>query len=293
MCFQFNVHTINNNYDFIVKKVSSMVNPKDNSIMFLTPKNLHESGGLGHCANCLVFVPEKYEIPEKYYDKHCIVVSKNPRFDYAILVNKLIGGPKKEDYIFREGSYISAETQIGKNVVLHPFCTITGKVNIGDNTEIRSGVKINGPVDIGSNCIIRENSTIGVDGFAFVEDEQNNKVRFPFLGSVSIKNNVEVGALCNIEKAIADQTIISDGVKLDSMSFIGHDVYVGKKSLIVSSLLAGHVEVGEGTFLGFGSVVKQRIKIGNSVTVGAGAVVVKHTPDMSVVVGNPAKPLKK
>jgi UDP-3-O-[3-hydroxymyristoyl] glucosamine N-acyltransferase len=286
------VNAVSSKHNFIVQEVSSMVNPKNNSIMFLTSKNLKEAVGLDECENCLVFVPIEYQAPEKYYKKHCIIESRNPRLDYALLVNELISVEKKEEYLLRDGSFISREVRIGENVTISPFCVITGRVNIGDNTVIKSGVKINGPVDIGTNCIIRENSTIGIDGFAFVGDE-HNKIRFPFLGSIVIKDNVEVGALCNIEKAIADQTILSEGVKLDSLSFIGHDVHVGRGSLIVSSLLAGHVEVGADSFLGFGSVVKQRIKIGNRATVGAGAVVVKEVSDMSVVAGNPATPLKE
>lgn len=295
--FDYNVNTISKTHDFCVYTVSSMINPKNNSIMFLTPKNLDEVEGLDLCENCLVFIPVDYEIQNKYSDKHCIIKSENPRLAYAELVTELIG--IKNDLIddsefdFINGSYISKKAIIGENVIVYPFCVIKGNVTIGNNTIIKSGVKITGDVIIGENCIIRENTTIGTDGFAFVDDEDGNKFRFPFLGSIEIGNNVEIGALCNIEKAIVDTTVLSDYVKLDSFAFIGHDVKVGRNSLIIASVLAGHVEVGEKSFVGLYSTIKQRVKIGNHVMIGAGSVVTKHIPDSMTVVGNPAKELIK
>jgi UDP-3-O-[3-hydroxymyristoyl] glucosamine N-acyltransferase len=292
--FNYNVNSLCKDHNFFVWGVSSMNNPHDNTIMFLTMKNLDEAEAIEQCKYCLIFIPEECHEYFMKNESHCFIKSDDSRRDYAMLVSSLIeeNESKMNEEIFeKDGSYFSKKVKLEENVVIEPFCFINGEVTIKKNTVIKSGVKINGEVTIGENCIIRENSTIGTEGFSFVDDKNGNKIRFPFLGSVSIGENVEVGALCNIERAIADSTILQDYTKLDSMTFIGHDVTVGKNSLIVSSLLAGHVSVGNNSFVGFGSVVKQRIRIGKHAVIGAGAVVTKNIQDYMTVAGNPAREL--
>jgi UDP-3-O-[3-hydroxymyristoyl] glucosamine N-acyltransferase LpxD len=292
--FKFNVMEINSNYDFVVNRVSSLVNPHDNSIMFLTNKNLEESTSISKCSNCLIFVPNDFKGEEEYLEKHCIVVSGNPRLDYALLVNSLLKNRMfSSDFDIKGGSYIGANVSIGSNVVIESFCFIHGDVVIGDNAVIKSGVKINGKVVIGKNCIIRENTVIGTAGFGFVKDDYGNYIRFPFLGGIRIGDNVEIGALCNIENAIADETIIGNYTKLDSMTFVGHDVSIGENSLIIAPKLAGHVVIGKDAFIGFGSTIRQRVTIGDGAQIGLGAAVVKDVPAGETVVGNPAKPINK
>lgn len=292
--FNFCVSQIDNRHSFIVNCVSSMVNPKNNSIMFLTRKNINESIGMIKCENCLVFVPEDVGIDPECQKRHCIQLSSNPRLDYARLVNSLINANKsKSNYKLIRGSYFAENIQLGTNVVIEPLCLIDGDVEIGDNTIIKTGVKIRGKVKIGHNCIVRENTVIGTTGFSFVKDENGNNIRFPFLGGIRIGDNVEIGALCNIENAIADETIISDDVKLDSMTVVGHDVVIGEKSVVVAPKLAGHVIIGKNVFVGFNSTIKQRIIVDDDAQIGLGAVVVKNVPKGATVAGNPARVLKK
>lgn len=293
--FEFNVNEIDNSHNFVVNRVSSMVNPKDNSIMFLTKKNLEESTGIAKCNNCIIFVPLDFEINEMYRKRHCIIISENPRLEYALLVNSIIekSQPVSTPFQIKDGIYKSSDVQYGDNVTIEPFCFINGDVKIGDNTVIKSGVKINGNVRIGKNCIIRENTVIGTAGFGFVKDALGNQIRFPFLGSIRIGDNVEIGALCNIENAIADETIIDDYVKLDSMTFVGHDVAIGENSIIVAPKLAGHVVIGKDVFVGFGSTIKQRVIVGDGSQIGLGAAVVNDVPAGKTVAGNPAKLMSK
>lgn len=290
--FEYSVSDIDERYDFKVFGVSSMLNPKDNSIMFLTPKNLDEATGITKCNNCLIFVPRQSLAGYDYKEfNHCVIASDNPRLDYSRLVNSIMekaeqGNVAKYDVI--NGSYISKDVQIGINVMIDPFCVIDGNVSIGNNTIIKSGVRISGPVDIGCNCIIRENSMIGSEGFGFVKDKQKDNVRFPFMGSVEIKDNVEIGVLCNIAKAVADKTIVEEGVKLDAFTFIAHDAFIGRNSLLVGAKIGGHVTIGQNVWVGFNATIKQRIIVGDSALIGSGASVVKNIPAGVIVAGNPA-----
>ena len=290
--FVYQVHSMNKDYNFEVYGVSSMIHPIDHTIMFLTPKNLDEAIGMERCRECLIFVPEDFQ----QYDGrngHCIIKCQNPRKSYAELVNSLISSEDNTKVYERNGSWISDQAIIGEGTIVDPGCYIGSKVVIGENCHIYPGVKIHGPVTIGNNVIVRDNSLIGILGFGFVNGERKEKIRFPFLGSVVIKDDVEIGALCNIEKGIIDETVLDQGAKIDVGTIIGHDSFVGKNTLIVCARIAGHVQIGEGCFIGMGANVKPRVKMGNGCTVGVGAAVVKDILEGMTVVGVPAEPLVK
>jgi len=291
--FEYSVSEIDERYIFKVFGVSSMRHPKNHSIMYLTPKNLDEAIGITQCKNCLIFVPHENLVTLDYEGfNHCIIASDNPRLDYSRLVNSIIdkADPSQaSNYDVINGSYISQYAQIGANVIIEPFCVIDRNVSIGNNTIIKSGVRISGPVAIGCNCIIRENCMIGSEGFGFVKDSQKANVRFPFLGSVEIQDNVEIGTLCNIARAEADKTILEEGVKLDAFTFIAHDALIGKNSLLVGAKVGGHVTIGQNVWVGFNATIKQRIIVGDNALIGLGAAVVKNVPPGAVVAGNPAR----
>ena len=286
--FVYPVQELCVDYHFEVYGVSSMVKPKDHTIMFLTPKNLDEAIGIEKCKECLIFVPEDFWL----YDGkngHCIIKCPNPRKSYAELVNSLISSEDNAKVYERKGSWISDQAIIGERTIIDPGCYIGSKVVIGENCHIYPGVRLHGPVIMGNNVIVRDNSLIGTLGFGFVNGEEKEKIRFPFLGSVIIKDDVEIGALCNIEKGIIDETVLDRGVKIDVGTIIGHDSFVGKNTLIVCARIAGHVQIGENCFIGMGANVKPRVKMGNGCTVGVGAAVVKNVKSDATVVGVPAK----
>jgi len=277
---------------FHVYGVSSMVNPKDHTILFLTAKNLDEADGIQRCRNCLIFIPHEYQ-GDFDVNGHVFVRSDNPRRDYAMLLGRLVSEEDFKDAEYVNGSWISPAAVIGEHTVIGPGCYIGRFAEIGDDCVLYPGVRLHGRVKIGDRVIIRDNTVIGTQGFGFVDDEEGNKIRVPFLGNVVIEDDVEIGALCNIETAVADSTVIKHHVKIDSMSMIEHDGYIGENTLLVGVKLAGHVHIGQKCFVGLGAAVRQRIRIGEHCTIGAGSVVVKHVADHTTVAGVPAKAIRK
>ena len=89
---------------------------------------------------------------------------------------------------------------------------------------------------------------------------------------------------------IQPNTTIGKHVIVNTSASIDHDNYIADFVHVAPKVaLTGHVEVGEGSFIGAGAVVIPKIKIGKWCTIGAGSVVIKDVPDNAVVVGNPAK----
>jgi len=149
-------------------------------------------------------------------------------------------------------------------------------------------------INIGKNCIICDTAKLGNDGFGYEPDENDNMVFFPHFMGVEIGDNVKIGSYVCIDRGNLKDTIICDGVKIDNLVHIAHNVKVGKNTLVVAgSVICGSVDVGENCFIGAKSVIKEHIKIGNNVTIGMGSVVTKNIPNGEVWAGNPAKKLEK
>lgn len=148
-------------------------------------------------------------------------------------------------------------------------------------------------VSLGQNTKVCDTAKLGNDGFGFEPDENGDLVFFPHFGNVIIGDNVRIGSHVCVDRGNLHDTIIEDGVKIDNLVHIAHNVCVGQNTLIVAgSVICGSVKIGKNCFIGANSTIKEHLTIGNNVVIGMGSVVTKDIPDGEIWVGNPAKFLK-
>lgn len=191
------------------------------------------------------------------------------------------------------GTYISNDVKIGNNVKIGHNCVLDGEITIGDNTKIYHNVTIINRVNIGEGCEIQSGTNIGHDGFAYTEAADHKKKMVKHYGYVNIGNNVYIGGNSYIERGVIDGTEIGNGTKLDGNSVIGHNCIIGENcSLVIGCFLCGSVEIGDNAYIA-SAMVKNQIKIGVDALVGMGSVVTRDVPANTVVVGNPARVLRK
>src|SRR3990170_1583962 len=149
-------------------------------------------------------------------------------------------------------SYIGSQARIGDNVKIYPHAYIGDNVVIGDNTIIHPGVKIYADTKIGNNCVIHSGAVIGSDGFGFAPQEDGSYKTIPQLGNVIIEDNVTVGGNTVIDCAtlFGDSTLIRQGVKLDNLIQIAHNVEIGKNTVIAAQTgISGSTKLGENCLL--------------------------------------------
>ncbi|MBA4851158.1 UDP-3-O-(3-hydroxymyristoyl)glucosamine N-acyltransferase [Emticicia sp. BO119] len=169
-------------------------------------------------------------------------------------------------------SYVGNNTKIGKNVKIYPQVYIGDNVVIGDNTLIYAGVKIYSNAIIGSNCVFHAGAVIGSDGFGFAPQEDGTYKTIPQLGNVVIEDNVSIGANTTIDCATMGSTIIHQGVKIDNLVQVAHNVEIGKNTVIAAQTgIAGSTIVGENCVLAGQVGVVGHISIANGTKVGAKA----------------------
>ena len=190
-------------------------------------------------------------------------------------------------------AYVGENVVVGDNSKIFPHVFIGEDVVIGNNVTLYSGVKIYAGCKVGDNSIIHAGAIIGSDGFGFAPQADGSYHKIPQMGNVVIENNVEIGANTVIDRAVMDSTIIREGVKLDNLIQIAHNVEIGKHTVIASqSGVSGSTKVGENCVFGGQVGLAGHLKIGNEVKIGAQSGIGKSQKDGSEIIGTPAIPIR-
>lgn len=141
--------------------------------------------------------------------------------------------------------HISCSARIGRGTRIYPMVHIGEGVKIGRDCILYPGVKIYPGCVIGDRCTLHANAVIGADGFGFAPDASGRYSKIPQTGNVVIGNDVEIGASTTVDRSTMGSTIIHDGVKIDNLCMIAHNVEIGEHTVIAAqSGIAGSTKVG-------------------------------------------------
>ena len=168
------------------------------------------------------------------------------------------------------GVVIEPNVSIGNNAVIMAQSYLGEHVKIGDFTTIHPGVKIYSECVVGANCTLHAGVIIGADGFGFAPQADNRYAKVPQIGNVVIEDRVEIGANTAIDRATLGSTIIREGVKLDNLIQIAHNVEIGKNTVIAALTgIAGSTKIGENVMIGGQVGIAGHLTIANGVKLAA------------------------
>ena len=183
---------------------------------------------------------------------------------------------------------VGENVRIGERVRLGNGVSIGDNCSVGDDSILHANVTIYNKVSIGQRCLIHGGVIIGADGFGFVQVGASIR-KVPHLGSVSIEDDVEIGANTCVDRAKTGTTVIGAGTKIDNLVQVGHNVRVGRSCLIVAgSAIGGGAQIGDGVILAGQVGVRDNVTIGSGVKVGARAGVLTDVKAGAGISGYPA-----
>jgi len=173
-------------------------------------------------AATVILINKKVDCPEG----KALLISDDPFRDFNRLSNYFKPfEPAKQS--------ISATAKIGKNTIIQPNAFIGNNVVIGDNCVIHANVAIYDNCIIGNHVTIHSGTILGADAF-YYKNRPTGYDKLLSSGRVVIKDHVDIGANCTIDKGVTGDTTIGEGTKLDNLIQIAHDTVIGKKCLIAS-----------------------------------------------------------
>lgn len=200
-----------------------------------------------------ILIDKQVEVPEG----KAIIVCEDPCADYNALVRR---------FLPQEG-WTSNDIAIGQGSTVHPTAVLGPHVRIGRDCTIMPGVVIYERTTIGDRTVIHANTVIGADPF-YYKKRQTGYDKMPPGGSVWIGSDVEIGALCTIDRGVSADTRIGNGCKLDNHVQVGHDTIIGERCLIAAHTgIAGACVIEDDVTL-WGQVgVPSKVRIGKGATV--------------------------
>jgi UDP-3-O-[3-hydroxymyristoyl] glucosamine N-acyltransferase len=170
---------------------------------------------------------------------------------------------------------IDPEAHIDPQARIGPLCVVERGARIGARSVLKSRVTVSEDCVIGERCILHPGVVIGADGFGFAKDGERWE-KIEQLGAVRIGNDVEIGANTCIDRGALSDTVIEDGVKLDNLIQIGHNVRVGRNTAMAGCVgVAGSATIGANCTIGGSAGVLGHLTIADGVNVSSFSLVTR------------------
>jgi len=168
---------------------------------------------------------------------------------------------------------VEAGAQIGAGSEIGAHCVIGARARIGAQARLAVQVVIGHDCTLGARCIVHSGAVIGADGFGFAAHEER-WLKIEQLGAVRIGDEVEIGANTCIDRGTLDDTVLEDGVKLDNLIQIGHNVRIGAHTAMAGCVgVAGSAQIGAHCTFGGGAGVLGHLRIVDHVHITAATLV--------------------
>jgi UDP-3-O-[3-hydroxymyristoyl] glucosamine N-acyltransferase len=288
--------------DCVVYGIASLKNAKPGEISFLSNPQYRKELPLT-AASAVIVSPDELA--------HCSVyalISDNPRLSLAkaaavfekkqpiipgIDQTAIIGQACKIPASVFIGPHVVLGDRVilGEGVVIGAGAIIGEDCALGDNTTLKARVTLYDNVRLGKRTLIHSGAVIGSDGFGFA-NEAGQWVKMPHLGGVVIGDQVEIGANTTIDRGFLEDTTLADGVIIDNLVQIGHNVCIGAHTAIAGCVaIAGSARIGAYCLIGGGSSIAGHIEIADHVHITATSGVNHSLHERGVYSsGFPAKP---
>ncbi len=187
------------------------------------------------------------------------------------------------------GAYVGRRVKLGRAVVIGPGCHIGDGVEIGAASRLHARVTIYPGCRLGQRALVHSGAVIGADGFGIALDQDTWR-RIPQVGGVVIGDDVEIGANTCIDRGALDDTVVEDGVKLDNLIQIGHNVRIGAHTAIAGCVgIAGSTRIGKHCMIGGAAAIVGHLDIADRVIIHAATVVTKSIRKAGTYGGHPAE----
>ena len=170
---------------------------------------------------------------------------------------------------------IGRGAMLGEGVRIGAGCVIEDNVQIGANTVLEPRVVVKHGTVIGASCHLFSGCVIGNDGFGYAE-EAGQWVKIPQIGRVVIGDHVDIGANTTVDRGALDDTVIEDGVKLDNLVQVAHNVRIGAHTVIAGCVgIAGSAVIGRHCKIGGAAMILGHLTIADEVTISPGSMIMR------------------
>lgn len=241
-------------------------------ISFLSNPRYQQQLLASHAA-CVIVAPQ---MQGPALERGACIVTEQPYLYFAKLTQLWKRGrdPRSKGGV-HTSAVVDGEAVVHPSASIGPLCVVERGARVGADTVLKSRVTLGEGCVVGERCILHSGVVIGADGFGFAPNGDLWE-KIEQLGAVQIGNDVEIGANTCIDRGALQDTVIEDGVKLDNLIQIGHNVRVGRNTAMAGCVgVAGSATIGEHCTVGGGAIILGHLTLGAHVNISAGTLVSK------------------
>lgn len=224
-------------------------------------------------AACVIVAPQMKDVA---IARGACIVAEQPYLYFARLTQLWKRGrdPRRAAFI-HPSAVVDAQAVVHPSASIGALCVVERGAHVGADTVLKSRVTVGEDCRVGERCLVHSGVVIGADGFGFAPNGDTWE-KIEQLGAVLIGNDVEIGANTCIDRGALQDTVIEDGVKLDNLIQIGHNVRVGRNTAMAGCVgVAGSATIGANCTVGGGAIVLGHLTLGPGVNISAGTIVTK------------------
>ncbi len=247
--------------DTLIERVAPLQDAAPGALAFLANPHYRRHLAATHASAVVVDAAMAGDCPV------AALVARNPYATYARIAQLLypaatVEGGRHPSAIVEAGAdvdpsawigpqvFVASGARVGPRASIGPGSILLEGVEIGDDTRLVARVTLCRGVRIGARCILHPGSVVGADGFGHARDV-DGYVKVPQIGAVSIGDDVEVGSNSTIDRGAIEDTVVEDGVKMDNLVQVGHNVHIGAHTVIAACVgISGSTTIGKRCMLG-------------------------------------------
>jgi UDP-3-O-[3-hydroxymyristoyl] glucosamine N-acyltransferase len=274
--------------DLLIERIASLASADVRSISFLAQARLRPQLELTR-AGCVIVRPD---LAEAAVARGAAIITPDPYLYYARLTRWWVAHHQPTVLVGVHASALVAEgvqmhpsasvgpftvvdagAVIGEGVRIGAQCHVGRDANIGAQSQLAARVSFGAGCRIGERGVIHSGAVIGADGFGFAPFEGRWE-KIEQLGAVVMGHDVDVGANTCIDRGALDDTVIEDGVKLDNLIQIAHNVHIGRHTAMAGCVgVAGSAHIGAHCTFGGAAMILGHLEIADHVHVSAASCV--------------------
>jgi UDP-3-O-[3-hydroxymyristoyl] glucosamine N-acyltransferase len=223
-------------------------------------------------AGCVIVAPA---LAEEAAARGTAIVTADPYLYYARLSQWWAASDSTSSPGVHPSAVVEDGAQIDASATVGALCHIGANAVIGAGTRIAARVTVGERCVIGQRCIVHSGVVIGADGFGFAPHAGRYE-KIAQLGAVRIGDDVEIGANTCIDRGALDDTVIEDGVKLDNLIQIGHNVHIGAHTAMAGCVgVAGSAKIGARCTVGGSAGILGHLEIADDVHISSFSLVTR------------------
>ncbi len=274
-----------------LERVSSFANATPQSVVFVENERYLEAA-LASAAGAVI-TPAGVAV-EGGIDGSAQVKSRallragNPRLAFALAATELrhsrpCAGSIHPSAVVDPSAKVDPTSWVGELAVIGPGAQVGPRSRIGPGSIVAAGVVIGADCELvarvvvfsgtmlGDRVTVKTGAVLGGDGFGFVPDPATGRFhKFPQVGRLEIGNDVEIGANTCVDRGALDATVIADGVKIDNLVQVGHNVRLGRNVVIASQTgISGSSVIEDGVLIGGQVGIADHVRVEQGAILGA------------------------